>query len=123
MAQGRKTGGRVAGTPNKATTSAREAIGQILDAKVHHLADWVDSTANGIKQVKVTADGTRYEEYVVKPNPAKAFELMQSLLEFSVPKLTRVQVAADEQDPVVTNNMNVFGQILETIKAQRQAEP
>ena len=123
MAHGRKTGGRTAGTPNKATTSAREAIGQVLDAKVHNLADWVDSTANGIKQIKVAADGTQYEEYVVKPNPAKAFELMQSLLEFSVPKLTRVQVAADEQDPVVTNNLNVFGQILETIKSQRQAEP
>ena len=122
MAHGRKTGGRVAGTPNKATTSAREAIGQVLEAKVHNLAAWVESTANGIKQVKVAADGTQYEEYVVKPNPAKAFELMQSLLEFSVPKLTRVQVAADEQDPVVTNNINVFGQILESIKAQRQVE-
>ena len=122
MALGKKTGGRVAGTPNKATTSAREAIGQVLEAKVHNLAAWVDSTANGVKQVKVAADGTQYEEYVVKPNPAKAFELMQSLLEFSVPKLTRVQVAADEQDPVVTNNLNIFGQILESIKAQRQVE-
>ena len=119
MARGHKTGGRVAGTPNKATTSARQAIAQVLDAKVHNLADWVDQTAHGIKQFKVAADGTRYEEYVVKPNPAKAFELMQSLLEFSVPKLTRVQVAADEQDPVVTNNLNVFGQILETINYPR----
>jgi len=123
MAHGRKTGGRVAGTPNKATTSAREAIGQVLEAKVHNLADWVDSTANGIKQVKVAADGTQYEEYVVKPNPAKAFELMQSLLEFSVPKLTRVQVAGDEHDQALFDtNMGVFTEILEAVKAKRQAE-
>jgi len=123
MAHGRKTGGRVAGTPNKATTSAREAIGQVLEAKVNNLAEWVDSTANGIKQVKVAADGTHFEEYVVKPNPAKAFELMQSLLEFSVPKLTRVQAAEDERDQDIYNeNMEVFAQILESVKAKRQAE-
>ena len=123
MAHGRKTGGRVAGTPNKATTSAREAIGKVLDAKVHNLAAWVESTANGIKQIKVAADGTQYEDYVVKPNPAKAFELMQSLLEFSVPKLTRAQVAGEEHDQdLCDKNMDLFAQILESVKAERQAE-
>ena len=123
MAHGQKTGGRTAGTPNKTTSSAREAIGRLLDSKVHNLAAWVDQTANGIKQIRVTADGTKYEEYIVKPNPAKAFELMQSLLEFSVPKLTRVQVAGDERDQAICDtNLGVFGQILEAMKVKRQAE-
>jgi hypothetical protein len=48
---------------------------------------------------------------------------MQSLLEFSVPKLTRVQVAGDERDQAICDtNMGVFGQILEAMKVKRQAE-
>lgn len=31
MAQGRKTGGRVAGTPNKVSSTVREAIAKMLD--------------------------------------------------------------------------------------------
>jgi hypothetical protein len=124
MAHGRKTGGRMAGTPNKATSSAREAIRQLLDVKMQSLGGWLDSTANGIKVVKVAADGTQYDEYLVKPNPAKAFELLHSLLEFSVPKLTRMQVSNEESNPMeLEHNLNVFGKLLESIKSQRQAEP
>jgi len=123
MAQRRKTGGRAAGTPNKATSSNREAIGQLLDDKLDNLAAWVDSTANGIKHIRVADDGTQYEEYVVKPNPAKAFELVHSLLEFSVPKLTRMQFSDQGADPAeLQTNMGIFGELLENLKMQRQTE-
>lgn len=123
MANGYKSGGRQTGTPNKATSDSREAIGQLLDCNVHRLAEWLDSVAKGVKVIRVAADGTECEEYVVKPNPAKAFDMLHSLLEFHVPKLTRMQVAGhDSESFVVENNLGVFGEILKEIKTKRQSE-
>jgi len=124
MALGHKTGGRLAGTPNKATSEAREAISQILDGNVHKLKEWLDEVAEGIKVVRFAADGSEYEEYVVKPNPAKAFDMLHSLLEFQVPKLTRMQLSGHESDSKATEyNLGIFGDILKNIKMQRHASP
>jgi hypothetical protein len=35
MTEGRKTGGRLAGTPNKATSDARQAIATFVDGNAH----------------------------------------------------------------------------------------
>ena len=124
MALGHKTGGRQAGTPNKATSEAREAISQILDVNVLKLNEWLDAVAEGVRVVRYAADGSEYEEYVVKPNPAKAFDMLHSLLEFHVPKLTRMQVSGHEADSkAIESNLRIFGDILKTIKTQRQASP
>lgn len=77
MPAGLKLGGRVAGTPNKATAEARQAIGLFVDKNAHRLDAWLDAVANG----DVAND--------IKPNPAKAFELFQSVVEYHVPKLNR----------------------------------
>jgi len=123
MAYGRKTGGRRAGTPNRATSDARKALGALLDANAHQLDEWLNRVALGTKELKIAADGTKYEEYIVKPNPAKAFDMFQSLLEFHVPKLTRVQVGNCDAEPIVLEtNLGVFGEILEHMKLHRQRE-
>jgi hypothetical protein len=77
MAKGKKTGGRVANTPNKATADARQAIAAFVDGNAHRLTEWLDAVANGD------------ESGEVKPNPAKAFELFQSVVEYHIPKLAR----------------------------------
>ena len=77
MAEGVKTGGRVAGTPNKATQEARQAIALFVDGNAHRLTDWLNAVANGDPSNDV------------KPNPAKAFELFQSVVEYHIPKLAR----------------------------------
>lgn len=77
MAAGRKTGGRAPGTPNKATADARQAIATFVDGNAHRLTEWLDAVANGD------------EGNDVKPNPAKAFELFQSVVEYHIPKLAR----------------------------------
>jgi hypothetical protein len=64
-----KTGGRAAGTPNKATAEARQAIATFVDQNAHRLVEWLDR--------------------VSEENPAKAFELFQSVIEYHVPKLSR----------------------------------
>lgn len=75
--------GRPAGVPNKATTQAREAIALFVDGNAHRLSNWLDSVANG--------DPT----HDIKPNPAKAFELFQSVVEYHIPKLARTEVDAN----------------------------
>lgn len=81
----KKAGGRTSGTPNKITQQAREAIAMFVDGNAHRLAEWLDEVANGIPEADI------------KPNPAKAFELFQSVVEYHVPKLARTEITgADE---------------------------
>ena len=41
----------------------------------------------------------------------------------SVPKLARMEVTGDDNKPlVIENNVNVFGELLKSIKYHRQAE-
>jgi hypothetical protein len=84
--------GRKAGVPNKATTEAREAIKALLDANIPFIQSWIQSTAEGIFD-DVTG------KYIVQPNPAKACEIVQNLVEYSVPKLARTEVVGDEKAP------------------------
>ena len=78
--------GRKKGIPNKATAQAREAIALFVDGNAHRLTEWLDQVANG------------YED--TKPNPAKAFELFQSVVEYHVPKLARTEITGKDEGPV-----------------------
>jgi hypothetical protein len=78
--KGFKTGGRAPGTPNKATQEARQAIGLFVDANAHRLTEWLDRVA--------------------EENPAKAFELFQSVVEYHVPKLARTEISGNEGGPI-----------------------
>lgn len=81
MAKGVKTGGRVAGTPNKASAEARQAIAMFVEKNASKLDLWLTKVADGDP------------ENDIKPNPAKAFELFQSVVEYHIPKLNRTEVA------------------------------
>jgi len=123
MAEGKKTGGRVAGTPNKATNEARQAIASFVDGNAHRLTEWLDQVANGVKVIEQTEDGEVLEKYVVPPNPAKAFDMFQSVVEYHIPKLARMEHSGSDTNPVVIeHNVNVFGELLKSIKMARQAE-
>ena len=122
MAEGKKTGGRVAGTPNKATNQARQAIASFVDGNSHRLTEWLDQVANGVKVIEQTDDGEVLEKYVVPPNPAKAFDMFQSVVEYHIPKLARTEHTGSDLNPVVIeHNVNVFGELLKSIKMARQA--
>lgn len=81
-----RTGGRAPGTPNKATQEARQAIGMFVDKNASRLTKWLDQVAEGMP------------EYDIKPNPAKAFELFQSVVEYHVPKLARTETEVTGKD-------------------------
>lgn len=85
--------GRKKGVPNVATAQAREAIALFVDGNAHRLTEWLDRVANGDP------------EGDVKPNPAKAFELFQSVIEYHVPKLARTEVTGDEKNPLVVTHI------------------
>ena len=122
MAIGQKTGGRQSGTPNKATNEARQAIASFVDGNAHRLTEWLDQVANGVKVVEMDGDEP-VEKYVVPPNPAKAFDMFQSVVEYHIPKLARMEHSGSDSQPlVIEHNVNVFGELLKSIKLSRQAE-
>lgn len=83
MAKGKKTGGRSAGTPNKATAAAREAIARFVDGNADRLQGWLD-------------------EIHAEKGAEAAFSCFSSLLEYHVPKLQRTEVTGkDGSDQVV----------------------
>lgn len=124
MPHGKKYGGRVKGTPNKATADARQAIAQFVDGNAHRLTEWLDSVAEGVKtQEQDPETGEMVEKWVVPPNPGKAFDLFQSVVEYHVPKLARMEHVGDPENPMqVEHYHDVFGELLKNLKMQRQSE-
>ena len=86
--------------------------------------EWLDRVAEGVKvEVKNEEGEVIGEEYVVPPNPAKAFDMFQSVVEYHVPKLARMEVAGDRNNPLEMDiHVNVFGELLKNLKMQRQTE-
>ena len=89
---GKNLGGRPKGVPNRVTMQAREAIAQFVDGNAHRLQEWLNKVADGVQD----AEG----DYVVKPDPDRAFTLFQSVVEYHVPKLARTEVTGANGGPV-----------------------
>ena len=122
MSVGKKTGGRQLGSTNKVTNEARQAIASFVDGNAHRLTEWLDQVANGVKVLEMVEDGEPIEKYVVPPNPAKAFDMFQSVVEYHIPKLARMEHSGSDTQPVVIeHNVNVFGELLKAVKLQRQS--
>lgn len=69
MAKGTKTGGRIKGTPNKATQQFKEALNELLEHAAPHMVHWLDSVA--------------------QEDPGKALDTVHKYIEFVYPKLAR----------------------------------
>ena len=78
-----KTGGRVAGVPNKSTALAREAIAKFVDGNSHKLQQWLDEIAMNEKL-----------------GPKVAFDCFMQVAEYHVPKLARTEHAGDATAPI-----------------------
>lgn len=123
MTIGRKTGGRAKGTANKATADARQAIASFVDGNAHRLTEWLDQVAAG---VKTTDPDTGEEKFLVQPNPAKAFDMFQSVVEYHVPKLARMEVAGDQNNPIKVEAEvqaeELLGALLKNVELRSQAD-
>jgi hypothetical protein len=80
--------GRPKGLANKATRDAREAVANFVEKSTPRMLAWLDQVANGMP------------EYDIKPNPAKAIELVQSVCEYHIPKLARTEVTGANGGPL-----------------------
>lgn len=69
-----------------------------MEGNIERLQGWLDEIAEG-KQGK---DGV----FIVQPNPTKAFELVQSLLEYHVPKLSRTDMTIEDDVPIDANDIS-----------------
>ena len=84
--------GRPKGVPNKSTAMAREAIAQFVDGNAHKMQEWLEQVAVGVKNDD--------DKFIVLPNPEKAFGMLQSVMEYHLPKLARTEHTGDEDQPV-----------------------
>ena len=75
MAQGRKTGGRQKGTPNRTTVEIREALAAFTSANVSRMSEWLHAVED----------------------PARKLELLLRALEYVTPKQSRQELAADAE--------------------------
>jgi len=84
--------GRPAGVPNKSTSMAREAIAKFVEGNAHQMQEWLEQVATGVKNEQ--------DKYIVLPNPEKAFGMLQSVMEYHLPKLARTEHSGDEEQPM-----------------------
>jgi hypothetical protein len=84
--------GRPKGSPNKSTAAAREAIAQFVEGNAHKMQEWLEQVAIGVKNDD--------DKFIVLPNPEKAFGMLQSVMEYHLPKLARTEHSGDEEQPV-----------------------
>lgn len=71
-------GGRPKGSPNKATTQAREAIALFVEGNVDRLNGWLDAIA--------------------EDSPKDAFDRFMAVVEYHVPKLSRAEQQQLDKD-------------------------
>jgi hypothetical protein len=84
--------GRPKGVGNKSTGMAREAIARFVDGNAPSMQKWLEQVADGVKNDD--------DKFIVFPNPEKAFGMLQSVMEYHLPKLARTEHSGDEDQPV-----------------------
>lgn len=120
IGKGKKGPGRPAGSPNKATAEARQAIATFVDGNAHRLTEWLNRVADG---VKILDPETGEDRWLVPPNPAKAFEMFQSVVEYHVPKLARMEHASDPDNPIkVQHSLSALDEVITSIRLRKQTE-
>jgi hypothetical protein len=78
-----KGAGRPAGSPNKSTALAREAIAKFVDGNADKLQQWLDEIAMNEKL-----------------GPKVAFDCFMQVAEYHVPKLARTEHTSPEDESV-----------------------
>lgn len=104
--------GRKAGAVNKSTSAAREAIARFVDGNASKMEEWLQSVAYGIQandkegNPKFSTEGNPV--YIVPPNPEKAFGMLQSVMEYHLPKLARTEQVGVEDEPIKHEHIHKF---------------
>lgn len=84
-------GGRPKGALNKRTVEFRETVQRVLDDNAINVGKWLTAVA----------EGDAVNE--VKPDPAKALDLLAKLAEYAAPKLNRTEHTGKDGGPIDQN--------------------
>ena len=104
--------GRAPGTPNKTTLEARRAIADFVDNNAHRLQAWLDDVAQGKPLLDPDTGKQRMNQqgqpmWILPPDPEKAYNLFQSVVEYHVPKLARSEVTGPNGGPLQAQVSNI----------------
>lgn len=72
--------GRPKGVPNKVTTAFKDTVRMLLEDNAENVSEWLSRVA--------------------EKDPARALDLLSKLAEYAAPKLSRVEVAGDKDNPL-----------------------
>jgi len=105
--------GRPPGALNKTTREARAAIAEFVDGNAHRLQEWLDRVANGVARTDKDGNPMFDDEgnpmWLVPPNPEKAFNLFQGVVEYHVPKLARSEMSGPNGGPISIAALDLKG--------------
>ena len=105
--------GRPPGALNKTTREARAAIAEFVDGNAHRLQEWLDRVANGVQRADADGNPMFDDEgnpmWILPPNPEKAFNLFQSVVEYHVPKLARSEMTGAGGGPISIAAIDMTG--------------
>ena len=105
--------GRPPGALNKTTREARAAIAEFVDGNAHRLQEWLDKVANGVPRTDEDGnpmfDDDGNPMWLVPPNPEKAFNLFQGVVEYHVPKLARSELTGAGGGPIGVAALDIKG--------------
>ena len=82
-----KTGGRVAGIPNKATRDIKEAYRMLIEKNLDNLTGWL--------------------EIIADKDPEKAIRIINDLSEYVIPKLARTDLTTGDKPIKPSINITV----------------
>jgi len=82
-----KTGGRVAGIPNKATRDIKEAYRMLIEKNLDNLTGWL--------------------EIIADKDPEKAIRIINDLSEYVIPKLARTDLTTGDKPIKTSINVTV----------------
>ena len=92
-----KTGGRVKGTPNKATGAVRNVLAPIISSYIG---------GDGLGDNKVTL-----EQDLAKMDPAERARIIANLVPFVMPKLAAVEVKEEKKRPSYQDELDEIAEI------------
>ena len=105
--------GRPPGSVNKTTADARAAIAQFVEGNAHRLQKWLDEVAEGKPMLGEDGQQLRDDDgrpmWVVPPNPEKAHNMFQSVIEYHVPKLARSELTGAGGGPIGIAALDIKG--------------
>lgn len=96
---GTRTGGRVAGTPNKTTVEFKQAVINLMNFAAPQMTGWLTKVAS--------------------QDPSKALDHVHRMAEYAFPKIQRTELTGKDGDPLELQVRDVTARVLKEIPQEK----